>query len=254
MLKFVHLSDFHLVPPGRELHGLRPDERLATCISHIAREHGDAAFCVVSGDLTHDGDALAYAEAGRVLSRLPMPVHLMIGNHDNRDAFRRAFPTAPCDRHGFVQQAIDTPAGRLILLDTHEPGRAEGRLCQRRLEWLDEAITASSGPIFLFMHHPPFDVGFDRMDSIRLLDADALAVVMARARDSIRHLFVGHLHRNVAGSWRGWSFSGVRGTSHQIALDFTTQGFAPVSFEVSGYAVVRVESESVVVHFAEVSA
>lgn len=122
------------------------------------------------------------------------------------------------------------------------------------MEWLDEAIEDSPGPIFLFMHHPPVAVGFSRMDSIRLLDADALAIVMARARDRIRHLFVGHLPRHIAGSWREWSFSGARGTSHQIALDFTTQGFAPVSFEASGYALVRVGSESVVVHFAEVRA
>lgn len=155
MLKFVHLSDLHLVSPGQELHGLRPDERLIACVAHIAREQGDAAFCIVSGDLSHGGDAPAYAAVARILSCLPMPVHLMIGNHDDRDAFRQAFPSTPCDRHGFVQQAIDTPAGRLILLDTHEPGRAEGRLCQRRMEWLDETMAASSGPLFLFMHHPP---------------------------------------------------------------------------------------------------
>lgn len=110
MLTFIHLSDLHLVPSGQELHGLRPDERLASCVSHIAREHGDAAFCVVSGDLTHDGDPLGYAEAARILSDLPMPVHLMIGNHDDRGTFREAFPSAPYDQHGFVQQVIATPA------------------------------------------------------------------------------------------------------------------------------------------------
>lgn len=251
MLKFVHMSDLHLVPPDRELHGLRPGERLAACVEDIARDHGDAAFCVVSGDLTHDGDPLAYAEAAQILSRLPMPVHLMIGNHDDRDAFRQAFPNAPRDRHGFVQQVIDTSAGRLILLDTHEPGRPEGRLCERQLDWLGEAIETSSGPLFLFMHHPPFRVGFDRMDRIRLLDADALAAVIGQAGDRVRHLFVGHLHRDLAGSWRGWPFSGVRGTSHQIALDFTKRSDAPVSFEAPGYAIVRVDAESVVVHFAE---
>ncbi|MHA6299909.1 phosphodiesterase [Devosia sp. CAU 1758] len=252
MLKFVHLSDLHLVPPGGELHGLRPAERLASCVAHIAREHGDAAFCVVSGDLTHDGDPFGYAEAKRILSRLPFPVHLMIGNHDDRGAFRAAFPYVPCDRNGFVQQVIDVPEGRLILLDTHEQGRPEGRLCERRLDWLGAELENRPGPIFLFMHHPPFPVGFDRMDSIRLQDGDALATLLERSNATVRHLFFGHLHRNIAGAWRNWSFSGVRGTNHQIALDFTARGDAPVSLEAPGYAVVRVETESVVVHFAEV--
>ncbi|WP_062018405.1 phosphodiesterase [Aureimonas sp. AU4] len=252
-MKFIHLSDLHLVPHGHELHGLRPSERLEACVSQIACEHGDAAFCVVSGDLTHDSDPLAYREAARILSRLPMPVHLMIGNHDDRDAFRAAFPDAPRNRHGFVQQVVDTPMGRFVLLDTHEPGRPEGRLCEQRLEWLGEAIEGWSGPLFLFLHHPPFPVGFDRMDRIRLQDGDALASVLARSNASIWHLFVGHLHRNVAGSWRGWPFTGVRGTSHQIALDFTMRSDAPVSFEAPGYGVVLVEADGVIVHFGEVT-
>jgi Icc protein len=252
MLKFIHLSDLHLVWPGQQLHGLQPAERLETCVSHIARKHGDAAFCIVSGDLTHDGDPAAYSEAARILSNLPMPVHLMIGNHDDRRGFREGFPECPYDRHGFIQQVIDTSAGRLILLDTSEHGRPEGLLCERRLAWLGEMIEDCSAPIFLFLHHPPVAVGFDRMDSIRLQDADSLYAVLERSKATIRHLFFGHLHRDVAGSWRKWPFSGVRGTSHQIALDFTTQGYAPVSIEPSGYAIVRVEAESVVVHFTQV--
>lgn len=252
-MKFVHLSDLHLVPPGRELHGLHPSKRLETCVSQIAREHGDAAFCVVSGDLTHNGDPLAYGEAVRILSRLPMPVHLMIGNHDDRDAFRASFPDAPCDSHGFIQQVVDTPMGRLVLLDTNEPDRPEGGLCEQRLEWVGEAISGWSGPLFLFLHHPPFPVSFDRMDRIRLRNGDALAAVLERANASIRHVFVGHLHRDVAGSWRVWPFTEVRGTSHQIALDLTMRSDAPVSFEAPGYAVVLVEADGVVVHFAEVT-
>ena len=206
----------------------------------------------LSAVITHKGDLLGYAEAARILSDLPMPVHLMMGNHDDRGIFREAFPSAPHDQHDFVQQVIETSAGRLVLLDTHEHGRPEGRLCGQRLEWLGEKIADCTDPIFLFLHHPPISVGFHRMDSIRLQEADALADVLERSNAPIRHLFFGHLQRNIAGSWRKWPFSGVRGTSHQIALDFTTQDYAPVSFEASGYAVVRVEAESVVVHFAEV--
>ena len=49
-MKFIHLTDTHLVAPGRELHGLDPARRLETCAARIAARHADAAFCVLTGD------------------------------------------------------------------------------------------------------------------------------------------------------------------------------------------------------------
>ena len=253
-MKFIHLSDLHLVAPGTLLHGLDPLKGLERCVASIRAHQADAALCVVTGDLTHDGEPAAYNAARRCLAGLPMPVHLMIGNHDNRAAFRAAFPATPVDGEGFVQQAFDTEAGRFVLLDTHEPGRAEGALCQRRLDWLDAELRADrAAPLFLFLHHPPFCVGLQRMDSIRLLDDGPLLDTLRPYPPRVRHLFIGHLHRTIAGSWHGIPFTGVRGTSHQIALDFITGDVAPVSFEAPGYGVVALSPEAVVIHFEEVA-
>ncbi|WP_439598125.1 phosphodiesterase [Falsiroseomonas sp.] len=250
-MKFIHLSDLHLVGPGATLHGLDPQDRLRRCVAQIRRFHADAAFLLMTGDLTHGGEPDGYAAARAMLSALPMPLHVTIGNHDSRPAFRAAFPDAPVSEGGFVQEAFDTPAGRFVLLDTHEPGQAEGRLCDQRLAWLDRALHGGSGPVFLALHHPPFRVGLGRMDRIRLLDGEALLEVLRPHLGRLRHLFVGHLHRALAGSWHGIPFSGVRGTNHQIALDFVTQEVAPVSFEAAGYGVVLVSPEAVVAHLEE---
>lgn len=253
-MKFIHLSDLHLVAPGTLLHGLDPMCGLERCVASIRAHHADAALCVVTGDLTHDGEPEAYDAARRCLAALPMPVHLIVGNHDSRAAFRAAFPAAPADKAGFVQQAFGTEAGRFILLDTHEPGRAEGALCRRRLGWLEAELRADqAAPVFIFLHHPPFRVGLQRMDHIRLLDDGLLLDTLRPHLPRVRHLFVGHLHRTIAGSWHGIPLSGVRGTSHQIALDFVTADVAQVSFEAPGYGVVVLSSEAVVVHFEELS-
>lgn len=251
-MKFIHLSDLHLSTPGASLHGLDPLHQLGLCVSSICERHRDAAFCIVSGDITHSGEASGYEAAREILSELPMPVRLMIGNHDDREAFQVAFPDACCDPHGFVQQAFATDIGRFILLDTHEPGSAAGRLCDLRLGWLVHELENSDEPIYLFMHHPPFNVGFHRMDAISLAAPEVLLAALRRHRPRIRHMFLGHLHRSLAGSWHGIPISCVRGTSHQIALDFVTQNTAPVSFETPGYAVVLASDDQTIVHFSDV--
>jgi len=253
MLQFLHLTDLHLVPPGEVLYGLDPAARLRAAVADIARRHGPggpapAAFAVVTGDLTHHGQPAAYALLREILAGLPMPVHLLLGNHDDRDAFAAAFPDAPRDPDGFVQHGFDTPAGQMILLDTKWPGTHAGGLCERRLAWLAGQLAGRGGPAFLFLHHPPLPVGIHRMDQIPLLHAAELAAVLEPHRARLRHIFHGHLHRPLGGSWRGIPFSSLRGTSHQVALDLAERPTVPGSHEPPAYALVRATEDGVVVH------
>jgi 3',5'-cyclic AMP phosphodiesterase CpdA len=251
---FLHLTDLHVTPEGAPtLYGLDPGERLARAVEDIARRHGPAgaapaAFAVVTGDLTHHGEAAAYARLRGILAGLPCPVHLLLGNHDERDAFRAAFPEAPVDADGFVQQAVATPVGRCLMLDTKAPGTHAGRLCAKRLDWLAARLAEEDGPVLLFLHHPPYKVGIAEMDRIPLLDGEALWEVLAPHRMRIRHLFHGHLHRPLSGSWRGIPTSSLRGTAHQVALDFDELPTVPGSHEPPAYALVRATREDIVVH------
>lgn len=251
---FLHLTDLHVTPAGAPpLFGLDPGEQLAAAVADIARRHGPgsaapAAFVVVTGDLTDMGEPEAYQRLRAILAGLPCPAHLMLGNHDERDAFRAVFPEAAADRQGFVQQAIATPVGTFLLLDTKIPGTHAGGLCAARLDWLATRLAEGSDPVFLFLHHPPYRVGIAAMDRIPLQDAAALWEVIAPHRARIRHLFHGHLHRPIAGSWRGIPASSLRGPSHQVALDFAERATIPGSHEPPSYAVVRITEEEVVVH------
>ncbi|MFC0227448.1 hypothetical protein [Serratia aquatilis] len=51
-----------------------------------------------------------------------------------------------------------------------------------------------------------------------------------------------------SGSWQGISFSTLRGTNHQVALDLKAEGKVPGSHEPAQYGVVLVESEQITVH------
>ena len=253
---FLHFTDPHVPPPGGAVQGGDPTQSLAAALADAAGRHGPdgalpAAFAVFTGDLVRDGESEAYARLRETLAGLPWPVHLLLGNHDDRDAFRAAFPDAALDEAGFVQHAFPTPAGLCLMLDTHAPGRPEGELCARRLAWLAARLAESTGPVLLFLHHPPLPVGIPFMDGIALRDADAFWETLAPRRERIRHIFHGHLHRPIAGSWRGVPISSLRGTAFAVTLD-QRPGEATVSHrQAPCYALARVLGDDVVVHTVE---
>jgi len=248
-MKLIHITDTHLVQAGGILYGLDPRQRLDACIANINAHHPDAALCLVTGDLTHWGQPEAYDQLRDAFSALRLPVRLLLGNHDDRRHFRAAFPDAAFDENGFVQWVESTPAGSLICLDTNEPGGAWGVLCDKRLQWLRRQLETAKQPIYLFIHHPPFPVGIRKMDTISLRSSREFADLVRPFRAAIRHMFFGHLHRPICGSWMGIPFSTMRGTNHQVALDFVLEDAIPGSLEPPQYAVVLIDSDTVVVHF-----
>ena len=172
-MKIIQITDTHLVPPGERLHTLDPAEQLSRAVQDIAARHPDCDLAVITGDLCNDGDPEAYALLREILSPLPFPVRLMLGNHDARPAFRDAFPDHPCDAAGFVQSFLDTQHGRLLFLDSHEPGMIGGRYCASRRAWLEAALAgAGDKPVTLFIHHPPVPDGIAHFENIRLHDTD----------------------------------------------------------------------------------
>jgi 3',5'-cyclic AMP phosphodiesterase CpdA len=245
-MKIIQLSDPHLMAPGGRLYGSDPLARLDACLADIDRNHADADLVVVSGDLTNDGERAAYAVLRDRLGKFAPPCRLMLGNHDDRALFLEMFADAPAEG-GFVQSVFDGGDGRLILLDTLDSGHVEGKLCQARLDWLDERLhEARDRPVFLFMHHPPFRIHMPVLDEVRLADADALYEVLSR-HGNVRHIFAGHVHRLIAGSWRGIPVSTLRSTNHQTGLDFSDNW--QLGHEPPAYAVIFIDADGVIVHF-----
>lgn len=260
MIKIIQLSDTHLVAAPHRLYGLDPRARLAEAIADIDAKHDDADLCVVTGDLAHWGEADAYAAFAEIWQSAAMPAVFLIGNHDDRETAKTCVPGIMVDADGFVQGTRRIGDLTCLFLDTATPGSHAGTYCERRCAWLARALAEAPGDVLIFLHHPPLAVGVAPMDAIALHDADAFAAVLEPHRTRIRHLFFGHLHRPIAGNWRGWSFSGVRGLNHQLALDghLRVAGGQPSddiagSRETPGYGVALIDDHSVVVHFLDLA-
>ena len=247
-MKFLHLTDTHLLRPGERLYELDPYDRLRACVDDILSEHADAAFCVVTGDIADRGEEGAYGAFVDLVSALPMPVYALVGYHDDRAVFQCSLPDVAVDENGFIQSIVDSDEGRFVMLDTLDTGKSLGRYCSMRRAWLKKTLDSSHRrPVFLFMHHPPFDVGIPSLDRIGLVDKCEFKMLLS-GRTNIRHLFFGHVHRPISGSWNGIPVSTLSATAHQVALDLVDYGALRFTHERPAYAVVMINEESVLIH------
>lgn len=248
--KIIQLSDLHLTGTSDLLFGAAPGERLARAIELVRRDHFDAMLCLLTGDLAERGDDAAYVQLRRIAGFLPMPTYPMVGNHDDRAALLRHFPDAG-DGAGFIQRSLDTPVGKLLLLDTLDAGRASGLYCDARRKWLESQLRQHAGPLLLAMHHPPLAVGIPAMDQYALRNPEQFWSVIAPHRQRVRHILVGHLHRPMGGNWRGISISCTHSPNHQVALDLATlppDGAVPGCQEAPSFSVILIDDDSVVIH------
>ncbi|SFC76504.1 phosphodiesterase [Salipiger profundus] len=250
-LRFAVLTDLHFVPAGQTIYGFDPRACLARALAFL-RTLPQVDFLVIAGDLCDRGEAGAYDSLRTALAELPVPVILMVGNHDNRSQFRAVFPDAPDDGQGFVQGLHVFDQASLITLDTLDeeaPGH-HGRLCATRLAFLEDALRQAPAdrPVLLFQHHPPMTLSIPPMDAIRLRDADAELAAFARAGRQPDYLFMGHVHRPISGLWRGIPYHIQRALMHQVHHEFDQAGRIMGAIEAPDLAYVTVQDGEVLIH------
>jgi Icc protein len=252
-MRFIHISDLHVIPRGDMLHGVNPVGNLQKCVADINQfaQGGAGApaaqFCVFTGDLVDRGDSESYQVLREILADLSLPYHLMLGNHDRREAFFDVFPEYTPDAAGFMQYTIETQAGILVFIDTLENDTHAGAYCEQRQRWLADTLAAHQGKaIFLFLHHPPLDIYLPGLDSMQLAQSQELLEII-KPHD-IRHMFFGHVHKALGGNWHGIPFSSVPSTVHQIATDFDRVSPMPYCLGPPAYAFVDVDKNATVIN------
>jgi 3',5'-cyclic AMP phosphodiesterase CpdA len=251
LLKFVVLSDLHLGLPGQAVNGLDTGARLAEAVEVIQRDHSDAAFVLLAGDLADRGEVGAYHHLAERLAPLRMPVHITLGNHDDRTSFLSVFGAERDDPMGRVSSVIDAANHRIILLDTSEPGLVGGRLCQGRLDWLaarlDEALDR---PVIIVQHHHANPLSLP-VDEIILENAADYLAVLKRHPD-IRQVIAGHVHLPSTAVWRGIPMTTLAGSHYSVSPHVPGVPGQQRQFEgPAQMAVVLASADGVTVHFQD---
>lgn len=205
----AQLSDPHMrLPPDDEGAG----EALAAAVRAVLALDPLPDAVVVTGDLADGARPEEYARVRELLEPLPMPVHVLPGNHDD-----------PAVAEGdWVVRAGEL---RLIGCDTTIPGRDDGEL---DLDWLAARLVEDRAtPTIVAMHHPPILTGIGGLDAIGLTNRAALGALLERS-PQVRRVIAGHVHRGAFGVVGGCGVVACPSTNLQAKLEIGTEGFTIV--------------------------
>lgn len=226
----LHISDTHLLAGSRGLYdSVDSTEHLRNLFAEFEASGGRPEAIVFTGDLADKGEPEAY-EALRaivepVAERLGCEIIWVMGNHDDRAAFRsKLFGEVPTMRP--VDRVYDVNGLRIITLDSSVPGFHHGEVSPEQLDWLAEELSeAAPHGTILAMHHPPVPSVLDLAVSVELRDQSGLAEVLEGT--DVRSIIAGHLHYSSTATFAGIPVSVASATCYTQDLNVPLGGTRP---------------------------
>ena len=164
LFRFATMNDLHLgetkfgfLRTIRERGAAEPSaDRCARAAVDEALAWG-AQTIVVKGDLVAKGLAEEWDAVGALLASIPVPVHVLYGNHE---LYRPEVEGGPhLARHGVKVAheltAVDVPGLRVVLLPTAVAHGGHGEVGPRERELTTDLVRSAPGGAFVAMHHYP---------------------------------------------------------------------------------------------------
>jgi 3',5'-cyclic AMP phosphodiesterase CpdA len=192
------LADTHLAADrGLVARGINMTDHFTTVSRELLALPKRPAGVFVLGDCAYNsgqvGDYALVADLLEPIRAAQMPVHLALGNHDNRERFWEAFraekaaPRPLADRQVAL---LRTPRANWFVLDSLETTLSTpGLLGKEQLGWLADALDANPDqPALVLIHHNPGLSG-----NLGLKDTTALFEII-RPRKQVKAYIFGHTH------------------------------------------------------------
>ncbi|MEV8272428.1 phosphodiesterase [Microbacterium sp. NPDC077184] len=227
----LHISDTHLRAEGVRLFDtVDAADRLERAFRVIASSGVRPDAVVFTGDLADLGEPAAYAQLRRMVEpladSLSARVLWVMGNHDDRGAFRAELVDGDASDTGVYDRVDELDGLRVITLDSTVPGHHHGEVAEAQLSWLAHVLStpAPLGTI-IAMHHPPVPSVLPLASSVELRDQRAFARVV-RGTD-VRAIIAGHLHYSTFATVAGIPVSVASSTCYAQDLTVPTGGTRP---------------------------
>ena len=200
ILSWLHFGDLHITRAGEKNH--RDLLRIVELMQALTPNSLD--FAVLPGDNADDGTPEQFALVREAVARLPLPLHILPGDHDFKPRTLDAFhDVLGAER---LPKAISVKGHRCLFLDVVSAGTGgpDFRLGEAQLAWAEhEAGQAEAAGQYavIFMHAYPADL---REGAARL---GALI-----AQPHVICVDMGHTHYNELANDGGTIFMATRST------------------------------------------
>jgi 3',5'-cyclic AMP phosphodiesterase CpdA len=192
------LADIHLAA-DRSLaaRGVNMTEHFKTVSGELQNLPARPVGAFIVGDCAYNsgetGDYAVVADLLQPIRQAEVPIHLALGNHDNRERFWEAFEQEKAAKRPLADRQVallQTPRANWFILDSLEKTLSTpGWLGHEQLAWLAKALDANAGkPAIILIHHNP---GLDL--NMGLKDTPALYDVL-RPRKQVKAYIYGHTH------------------------------------------------------------
>ena len=193
------LSDTHIATDRTQIvRGANMTEHLAGVSGELIALPERPAGVFILGDCAYDsGEKGDYATLTNLLEPLrqaQMPIHLALGNHDNRERFWAALREAKSVERGVADRQVAllrTPRANWFILDSLDRTLSTpGVLGAEQFDWLAKSLDANQRkPALVLIHHQPDE----RPNPEGLKDTEALFKVI-RPRKQVKAYLFGHTH------------------------------------------------------------
>ncbi len=217
----AQLSDPHVRPRGRLYQDVvDSNAQFAAAISAVNKLDPRPDLVLLSGDLVDHGRDEEYEMLSELLAALEVPLLAIPGNHDDREAFRRAFAGRPwLPASGPIDYVVgDGGAVRIVAVDVTLPGLHHGLVGVEKAAWLDSVLSSDPRrPTVVMMHQPPFDTGIPYLDLYSCREGQRLADVVRR-HPQVERIVCGHVHRFMQMRFGGTMLCTAPSTTTAIAL------------------------------------
>lgn len=194
------LSDTHIAADRNKVaRDINMTEHLKNVCGEVIAEGSRPAGVMVNGDCAFNSGELAdYATFTQLLQPLReagMPLHLTVGNHDDREHFWNSLAeekNAPRALHDHNVALVETPRANWFILDSLEKTLSTpGLLGPEQLDWLARTLDAHpSKPALVMGHHQTANGGEAKSG---LKDSEQLLEVI-RPRKQVKAYIYGHTH------------------------------------------------------------
>ncbi len=225
------LSDTHIAADRAAiLREVNMTEHLEAAVKGVRSLASRPAGVFVNGDCAVlKGLAEDYATFSSLVAPLReagLPLHLTLGNHDDRDVFRTALkeavPVAPPMVSKHVSVVEGARANWFLLDSLDEVNKTPGKLGEEQCAWLAKALDAHTAkPALVMVHHNPVASTAGKVPG--LTDTEQLLAILLPRRH-VKALFFGHTH-----TWRFADRDGL----HLVNLPAVAYPFAAT--EVTGW-------------------